>query len=166
MKIAALLVVVLLGCTATEARAQAVGFVVAGPAGRSGFFGSAVDSLHVAGGADLVIRDRLGVGGDFGFFSRLLTASATATWHIAGRRATDRALPFLFGGYSLMGIGDGEGAFSTWVVGAGVDIDRGKRWAFRLEFRDHIRPDRRGTVQYWSVGGGLAVRDGRDSRYP
>jgi hypothetical protein len=52
-------------------------------------------NLHVAGGADLVIRDQLGVGGDFGFFSRLMTASATATWHVAGRRAADRALPFL-----------------------------------------------------------------------
>ena len=158
MKMASALVVVLLGLTATEARAQAVGFVVGGLAGHSGFFGSAANGLHVAGGGDVVIGNRLGVGGDLGFFSRLVTASATATWHVAGVRAPGRALPFLFGGYSQMGIGDGEGSFSTWVVGAGVDVDRGKRWAFRLEFRDHVRPDRRGSVQYWSLGAGIAFR--------
>jgi hypothetical protein len=153
-----LVAALLLGVNATEARAQLVAFGVGGPAGYSGFFGSTVDSLHVAGGAQFVVGDRLGVGGDLGFFSRLVTASAMASWHFVGVRAPGRAMPFVAGGYSKMGIGDGEGSFQAWVVAAGADVRLRKRWAVRLEFRDNVRPDARGSVQYWSIGAGVSFR--------
>ena len=61
-------------------------------------------------------------------------------------------------GYSRLGIGDGEGAFSAFNVGAGLHYWPTDHVGFRMEVRDHFRPDDRGTTQYWSVRAGIAFR--------
>jgi hypothetical protein len=150
---------VLLFITVLAASAEAQGLVYAegGLAGVSGFPGRWSDSFHVAGGGDVVAADRLGVGGEVGFFNRLITASGNATLHLTPL-STQTAGAFITGGYTRFGIGDGEGGFHSWNVGTGAHVWFGDRAGFRLELRDHIRPDSRGTTQYWSIRAGVAFR--------
>ena len=52
----------------------------------------------------------------------------------------------------------GEDSFDAWNAGGGVDVWTRDRVGFRLELRDHVRPDTRGTVHYWTIRGGIAFR--------
>jgi hypothetical protein len=65
-------------------------------------------------------------------------------------------VPFFTGGYSRFS--SGEGAFNAWNVGAGADFWFDDHAAFRLDVRDHIRPDARGTVHYVAVRFGVAFK--------
>ena len=141
----------------TSLYAQGLGYAEGGLAGVSGFFGRWSDSFHVGGGGEAVVADHLGVGGEFGFLNRLVVGSANATIHFTGVR-TAKFSPFVTAGYSRMGIGDGEGAFSALNVGGGAQLWLSDHAGIRFEFRDHLRPDDRGTVQYWSARVGVAVR--------
>ena len=154
-----LLVPVTIAClvlTDGEARAQALGSVVAGPAGVSGFFGSSSTSLHAAGGGEFLMKGLLGAGGEAG----LLANSSNVLWVVSGNGIVHlgaaRVSPFVTGGYTRMG--GGEGGFNAWNAGAGVDFWAASRLGLRLDFRDHIRPDNRGTVHYWTVRGGMVFR--------
>lgn len=142
------------------AHAQFLGYGLAGPAGFSGFFGSSASGVHVAGGAEALIRERAGVGGEFGVLanssSALLVFSANGVLHPTGKAASRRNSPFVSGGYTRMG--SGEGSFGAWNVGGGLDLWWRERLGFRVEFRDHVRPDRRGTVQYWTIRAGVVFR--------
>jgi hypothetical protein len=60
-----------------------------------------------------------------------------------------------------LGIGDGDRSFAAWNIAAGVDYGAGRRTGFRAELRDHVRPDDRGTVQYWSFRAGITRRRSR-----
>jgi hypothetical protein len=150
------LAIVVVAIHASDLRAQGIGYVVAGPAGHSGFFGSG-SSAHVAGGAEVLVRGIAGVGAEIGFFDRLVTASLDGVFHVPVGGAQTR--PFLAAGFTKMGIGDGEGdALNEWNVGAGVDFWTRERRAWRFDIRDHVRPDVRGTVHYWTVRVGMAFR--------
>lgn len=46
---------------ARTAEAQALGYAIAGPAGHFGFFGTSAMAGHAAGGAELLLRNRVGV---------------------------------------------------------------------------------------------------------
>ena len=152
--LAALSFVVLI---ASSVNAQGLGYVEGGLAGVHGFFGQWSDSTHVGGGGEAVIADHVGVGAEVGFFNRLIVLSPNATVHLGGV-ANAKFSPFVTAGYSWMGIGDGEGMFDAYNIGAGFNYWAGDRVAFRMEFRDHFRPDDRGTVQYWSVRAGVSFR--------
>jgi hypothetical protein len=141
----------------TRLEAQALGYAAGGFGGYSGFFGTASPSFHVGAGGEVVAADRVGIGGEFGFFDRLIVGSANASFHLNGVRNA-RFSPFITGGYSRLGIGDGDGAFNTINVGAGLHYWAADRVGFRVEVRDHFRPDDRGTTQYWSVRAGIAFR--------
>jgi hypothetical protein len=141
---------------AGAAEAQAIGYAVAGPAGTSGFVNTNT-AIHAAGGVEVFAAERFGAGGEVGFFNRLVTGSANATWHFAVA-SHGFADAFVTGGYSRFGIFDGEGGFHAWNVGIGAHLWLGDRAGLRLEFRDHIRPDSRGTTQYWSLRAGVAFR--------
>jgi hypothetical protein len=141
----------------TSLDAQGLGYAEGGLAGVSGFAGNRSDSFHAGAGGEVVAADRIGLGGELGFFNRLITGSANATVHLAGVKAS-RVSPFVTGGFTRMGIGDGEGAFSAFNVGAGLHVWTGDRVGLRFEFRDHVRPDDRGTTHYWSVRAGIAFR--------
>jgi hypothetical protein len=152
-----LLAISFIALFATTASAQGLGYAEAGLAGVSGFFGRSSNSFHVGGGGEVVAADRVGIGGEFGFFNRLIVGSASATLHLGGVSGA-RLSPFLTGGYSRLGIGDGDGAFSSVNVGAGIHYWASDHAGLRIEFRDHFRPDDRGTTQYWSFRAGVAFR--------
>jgi hypothetical protein len=145
---------------ASEARAQVLGYGIAGPAGYAGFFGSGAMLVHAAGGAEILAGGRVGGGGEFGLIGgsggAFFVTSANGVVHV--RRADRRrgASPFVTGGYSRLS--GGEGTFDAWNVGVGADIWAKDHVGFRLEFRDHIRPDRRGSVDYWTVRAGVVFR--------
>ena len=138
------------------ARAQGLGYVVAGPAGVSGFFGSSSTSLHAAAGGEALLKGLLGIGGEAGLLANsssvLWVVSANGVVHLGAARVS----PFVTGGYTRMG--GGEGGFNAWNAGAGVDWWTNSRLGLRLDFRDHVRPDFRGTVHYWTVRGGIVFR--------
>jgi hypothetical protein len=149
--------------TSRPADAQVLGYGIVGPSGYSGFFGSSVTAGHVAGGGEVLAARRVGAGGEFGLIAGpgggLWVTSANAVYHFvpSGRPAADaRVSPFVTGGYTRMR--SGEGGFDGWNAGAGADIWLKPRVGLRLEFRDHVRPDSRGTVYYWSFRAGIAFR--------
>jgi hypothetical protein len=152
-----LLLASLFSLLASAAQAQGLLHASGGLAGYSGFFGRSAVSVHAGAGGEVVAADRVGIGGEFGIFNRLMVGSANATVHLNGVK-TATFSPFLTGGYSRFGIGDGEGAFNTFNVGAGLHYWAAKRVGFRVEVRDHFRPDDRGTTQYWSLRAGIAFR--------
>jgi hypothetical protein len=141
---------------AATAEAQGSGYVVAGPAGVSGFFGSSATSMHAAAGGEALMGGRVGVAGEAGLLANssnvLWVVSANGVVHLARAQVS----PFITGGYTRMG--SAEGGFNAWNAGAGMDVWAKPRLGFRLDFRDHIRPDERGTVHYWTVRGGVVFR--------
>jgi hypothetical protein len=138
--------------------AQGLGYGIAGPAGFSGFFGSSASGVHVAGGGEALVGGRAGIGGEFG----VLANSSSALWVFSVNgvlhfsTAQRRLSPFVTGGYTRMG--NADGSFGAWNVGAGVDIWAKDRVGLRVDFRDHVRPDDRGAVQYWTVRAGVVFR--------
>lgn len=142
------------------AEAQGLGYAIAGPAGFSGFFGSSTSAVHAAGGGEALVDGRAGVGGEFGVFanssSALLVFSVNGVLHVSPTPTKRGLSPFVTGGYTHMGSGDGS--FGAWNVGAGMDLWAKDRLGFRVEFRDHVRPDSRGAVQYWTIRAGVVFR--------
>ena len=142
---------------AAHANAQVSGYVAAGPATTMGFVNHSRITFNAAGGAEAIFGDRAGVGGELGLFNRLVVGSANATIYLAGASGAGVS-PFVTAGYSRLGIGDGEGAFSAFNAGAGLHFWPGDHVGIRLELRDHVRPDDRGTTHYWSARVGIAFR--------
>lgn len=142
-----------------EAPAQGLAYGIAGPAGVSGFFGSPGTALHAAGGGEALAAGRVGGAAELGILanasSALLVFSANGVVHLRDARRS-RHSPFVSGGYTRMS--SGEGSFDAWNVGVGIDIWSREHLGLRVEFRDHVRPDSRGTVQYWTIRDGVAVR--------
>jgi hypothetical protein len=144
-----LFVTLFVATLADAARAQGLGYAIAGPAGTSGFVNTNT-TFHAAGGGEAVVADRAGVGGEFGFFNRLIVGSGNAVLRFG--------TAFVTGGYSRMGIGDGEGAFSAINFGGGGHLWGSGHAGLRVEFRDHVRRDDRGNTHYWSIRAGIAFR--------
>jgi hypothetical protein len=149
-----LLALLFVALFATHAAAQGLAYAEGGVAG---FAASGSHSFHVAGGGEAVAADRIGLGGEIGFFGRLITVSGNATFHLTPL-SSQKAGAFVTGGYTRFGVGDGEGSFNTWNVGAGAHLWFSDHAGLRLELRDHVRPDSRGTRQYWSARAGVVVR--------
>jgi hypothetical protein len=143
------------------AEAQSAVYGIGGPAGVSGFFRTSSNAVHAAGGVDVLAAGRVGVSGEFGIFgnisSVLWVTSANGTFALVDGSAA-RVVPFVTGGYTRMSSGDGS--FNAWNVGAGINAWLGERIGVRADFRDHVRPDSRGNVQYWTVRAGVVVRVG------
>jgi hypothetical protein len=145
------------------AAAQALGYGIAGPAGYSGFFGSSGPAIHAAGGGEVLAKGQVGGGGEFGILAGpsagVFVASANAVVHFVPSQPTPirrRLSPFVTAGYTRMS--SGEGAFDGWNAGAGADIWLKPRVGLRIEFRDHVRSDDRGSVQYWAFRAGVVFR--------
>ena len=67
-----------------------------------------------------------------------------------------RLVPYVSGGYFRWS--SGEGDFDGVNIAGGMDYWFKQRIGMRMEVRDHIRPDSRGTVQYWSFRLGVVFR--------
>ena len=152
-----LLAVTFVTLFATHANAQGLAYVEAGPDGFSNFGGRWSNTFHAAGGGEGIVAGRVGAGGEIGVFQRVITASGNATFHVTPP-SSSKAGAFITGGYTRFGILDGEGGFNAWTIGVGTHLWFGDDAGLRLELRDHIRPDSRGTTQYWSIRAGLAIR--------
>ena len=151
-----LLITTFITLAASTANAQLLGYGVAGPAGAIGFVNTRSITFNAAGGGEVFLAKYFAVGGEGGFFDRLVTVSVNGALHVVDEG--DRMAPFLTAGYSRMGISDGEGSIDAWNIGAGADAWLGARAGIRFELRDHIRPDRRGTTHYWAFRAGVVFR--------
>ncbi|MEO5821416.1 MAG: hypothetical protein ABIT71_13005 [Vicinamibacteraceae bacterium] len=157
----AVLVAALVG--AAPAAAQVMGYGIAGPAGYTGFFGGAFQSVHVAGGGEILAGGRVGGGGEFGLLANsdggLFVTSANVVFHFMPSQPTpirSRLSPYVSSGYSRLS--GGEGGFHAWNAAFGTDVWLKPHVGLRLEFRDHVRPDSRGGVHYWAFRAGVAFR--------
>jgi hypothetical protein len=139
----------------TTLSAQVHGYAIAGPAGAVGFVNTDTVTFHAAGGGEVFFGKYASIGGEGGFFDRLVTVSVNAALHVSDGT---RMSPFLTGGYTRLGVGDGEGGADAWNVGAGADAWIGRHAGIRFELRDHIRPDHRGSTSYWSFRAGVVFR--------
>jgi hypothetical protein len=152
---AAVLVIVGARC----ANAQVLGYGVAGLSGVQGFFGSLAGG-HVAGGGELLAKGRGGVAGEVGLLgnrsSALHTLSFGGVWRVVPLSYERRYAPYVTSGFGILG--DGDVIFAAWIVGGGVDIWPRERVGLRLDVRDRIRSDSRGSVHYWTVGAGVVFR--------
>jgi hypothetical protein len=151
-----LLIPIFVSSLAGAAEAQVLGYVVAGPAVTSEG-ASTHTTLHAGAGVEVVTADRVGVGGELGLFYLFVAPSAHAALYLrpAGRGKTT---PFVTGGYSALWRVDGESAFRAFNVGAGVHVWLAGHAGLRVELRDHLRRDHRGTTQYWSMRAGVVFR--------
>lgn len=59
---------------------------------------------------------------------------------------------------TVLGGAAGAGSFDAVDVGGGADFRVKPRAGLRVEFRNHIRSDTRGSVQYWARRGGIVFR--------
>ena len=147
---------VLTGVCVFDAQGQGQGYAVAGPAGVSGFFGSSASSVHVAGGGEALAGGLGGVGAEAGALANssnvLLVVSGNGVAHLSRGRFS----PFVTAGYTRMQ--SGEGGFNAWNEGGGADYWVRDGVGIRFDFRDHVRPDSRGTVHYWTFRGGVVFR--------
>jgi hypothetical protein len=134
-----------------SAQTRSDGYVYAGPGGVSGAWAPGGSAFVAGGGGEWLVAQGLGVGGEAGIFKTLGVVSVNGSWHF-GQHSHDAGLqPFVTSGYTHM---RGESEFPAWNAGAGV-IVWGHRRGVRIEFRDHVRPDVRGTLHYWSLRAGV-----------
>ena len=138
-----------------SADAQVHGYAIAGPAGANGFVNTRNITFHAAAGAEVFLGKYASIGGEGGFFDRLITVSVDGALHVSDGT---KMSPFLSAGYTRLGVADGEGGFDAWNVGAGADAWLGRHAGIRFELRDHVRPDHRGATNYWSFRTGVVFR--------
>jgi hypothetical protein len=139
---------------------QVVGYGVFGPTVLSGGSEYLVSGT-TAGGVELLINGRIGVGMEAGFIGTPLSGwpvfSATGVWHLtSSRRDGPRVSPFLAAGISSI---DSERPTSrSWNMGGGVDIWLRERVALRIDYRDHVTPQEEFTPRYSMLRVGVSFR--------
>jgi hypothetical protein len=142
---------------AARAEAQGVVYGIGGFGGYTGWFGGA-GAYHIAGGGELLVKGIAGAGAEIGLLgnvgSPLTVLSFNGVAHVADRG--DTTSPYVTGGYSRFS--SGEGNFNAINFAIGVDFRANRRAGIRLEFRDHLRRDFRGSVHYYSIRAGIALR--------
>jgi hypothetical protein len=138
---------------------QLLGYGVAGFGGVHGFYGSLATG-QVAGGAELLAKGRGGVTGEIGLLGNgsgaLHTLSFGGVWRVVPLSAQRRYTPYLTSGFGMLG--DGGEIAGAWTVGGGLDVWARERVGIRLDVRDRIRTDSRGSVHFWTVGAGVVFR--------
>jgi len=83
-----LLITTLVTLAASAANAQVLGYGVAGPATTMGFVNHSRITFNAAGGGEVFLAKYFAVGGEGGFFNRLITASGNTSLHVVD--ASDR----------------------------------------------------------------------------
>ena len=115
-------------------------------------------SLHLGGGVEARLRDRVGIGGELGYLSAADGTGGFGTWsanasYYFGNPA-GRLRPFGTGGYTMFFVSNGSA--SLWNAGGGVEYAVGRRMALRLEARDQIMPG--GVSHYVNGRVGIVIR--------
>src|SRR5688500_11223151 len=139
-----------------DAQGQGQGYVVAGPAGVSGFFSSSASSVHVAGGGEVLAGGLVGVGAEVGALANSSNVLLVVSGNGVANLSRSPFSPFVTAGYTRMQ--SGEGGFNAWNAGVGANYWIRDGVGVRFDFRDHVRPDSRGTVHYWTFRGGVVFR--------
>jgi hypothetical protein len=145
--------------TARPARAQThvSGYAVGGPGGVSAFFRTQTPMLSAAGGAEVMTPVGLGAGAELGLLANsggfLRLVSVNGVMRLSPRNDSS-AVPFLTAGYT--NAASSEAGFNAWNIGGGILLRSAHRPGVRIEFRDHVRPDIRGTCHYWSLRAGIS----------
>ena len=142
---------------AASAQSGFSGYVVGG-VGTTPEISSRGPKTYAGGGAELVSQLGVGAGVDGGVFvdgSGVVLMLVSVDAVLQPPRAFGRAIPFLAGGYTAGTTP--ESSFTAWNYGAGINVGRSPRTAWRLEFRDHVRTDRR-TSHCWVVRAGIYFR--------
>ena len=142
---------------AAGADAQGVVYGIGGFGGYTGWFGGA-GTYHIAGGGELLVKGIAGPGAEIGLLGNVGAAMTVLSFngvaHLADREASTS--PYITSGYSRFS--SGEGHFNAINFGIGVDFRANRRAGVRLEFRDHLRRDARGSVHYYSIRAGIALK--------
>ena len=156
MRILLLSTAIVLGGSQTT-QAQGIVYGVAGGGGYGGWFGGGA-GFHVAGGGEVLARGVVGAGGEYGIFGNTSSVLSVMSFNGVVHLSTpgSRTSPFLTSGYSRFS--SGEGAFHAWNIGVGADFWGNEHAGVRVEFRDHVRRDTRGTVHYFSIRAGIALK--------
>jgi hypothetical protein len=136
------------------AQGRGLAYIAAGPAGVAGWFGPR-ESFHVAGGGELKLG-AAGAGGELAYWTSGLGMASVNGILSAPARSGRKTIPFLTAGYTKAFTL--EQSFNAWNVGGGLNYWLRQAQGLRIEFRDHIRPDARGTLHYWSIRAGLVIR--------
>jgi hypothetical protein len=154
--------VVVVLAVASHVQAQsAEGYALGAAGGWNSDFGSAGQLFGGGVGAEFYMTPRFGVGGDVGGFTTengggLLSLSIDARGHLTSGRASQRAVPFVGGGYSRLLFF--EGADDAFNLSGGVDYRFSDSRGLRFEIRDMIRQERSFTTHFWAVRVGVIFR--------
>ena len=143
--------------TSVPARAQVLGYGLAGGGGYTGWFGGGF-GWHAAGGGEVLARGIAGGAAELGVFGNanggLWLASVNGVAHLP--RIGNGPSAYLTGGYSRFS--NGEGSFTAINFGVGADFWSARHVGTRVECRDHLRRDFRGNVHYFSIRAGVAFK--------
>jgi hypothetical protein len=96
------------------------------------------------GGAEGLVHKGVGLGADFGVFAHngfggIGLFSVNGTYHFINSQSSPKAVPFVTGGYSVIGLS--EPGSNGGNAGAGVNYWLRERLGLRLEFRAHFFPN-------------------------
>lgn len=118
-------------------------------------------TLHFGAGGEGIIGKGVGIGAELGYLAPreslgdgLGVFSPNGYYHFPGKNKDRKVDPFVTGGYTLF-FRSGHG--NLWNFGGGVNYWFSRRLGLKVEIRDHIWPEE-GTVHYWGVRLGLALR--------
>ena len=151
------LFVVSVGGTAGPARAQALGYGLAGVSGYTGWFGGGL-GWHAAGGGEILAKGVVGGAAELGVLGNEGGGLWVSSFNVVGHLPAigDGTSAYLTGGYSRFS--NGEGSFNAINFGVGTDFRSAGHIGTRMEFRDHLRRDFRGKVHYFSIRAGIAFK--------
>jgi len=143
-------------------RGAGQGSVFFGPGGVSG--GSATTaSVHFGGNAEVLVYKGLAVGPEIGYLAPwhsmsdgIGVLSANGSYNFFPRRAEQKAVPFVTGGYTLF---FRSGTANGFNFGGGVNWWFKPKVGLRLEFRDQVWPGRySNAAHFFEFRVGVALR--------
>ncbi len=123
--------------------------------------GATQGTFHFGGGGEALLYKGLGAGGEIGYLfpwnaakSGLGVVSADGSYHFLRPDINTKLDPFVVSGYTLL---FRTGSANLFNFGGGVNYWIRRRWALRLEFRDHVWPNSP-AAHYWGFRIGVAFR--------
>jgi hypothetical protein len=137
------------------------GYAFFAPGAVSSEYGSTA-MLHIGGGGEGLIYKGLGAGAEIGyaapaqaFGAGIGLFSANGSYHFVKPQSSQKAVPFVTGGFSL---GFRESAAGGMNVGGGVNYWLRNRLGLRFECRTHFSPTAFGEGHLWQFRIGIVGR--------
>ncbi len=153
-------VVALLASGAARAQTTGEGSVAVGPGAYSNGV-SAGPVIQFGGGGEAIVKRAFGIGGEASLTGAsgggFLESSLKASYHFRPQGATHRVVPFVSGGYTLLGTLTERGGLNGVNFGGGLTYWLGRE-GVRVEVRDVVLDTGFRTTQYWTARIGLSFR--------